>query len=305
MQHRTAGFTLIELVIVIVILGILAAAALPRFSDLSGDARIAALNGLAGSIRSAGALAKATTGGQGPCVEHRRSLEGVTIKMTQTAYPTGGNYQPRRSPTPPASRRPVRACAHTPLLGGLVVRSVIGRTGTTWPATAASHRWSAASFTKPPCIGRWLLGFVTLAWGPAPFISTGNLLVDELPPLGFWLHWLMPTGQILAHHNYCSRRDRPALVVAPGLYQVLCSHWRHRRFFSTLPYPSRVLNLIALPIADFSAPIRTDSQQGLSCSAQFLPDIGLGILLTKGRGGIVSLYRHSSLLAVLEWTAYP
>ena len=61
MRHaKHSGFTLIELVIVIVILGILAAAALPRFSSLSTDARLAAVNGLAGSLRSAASIAHAT-----------------------------------------------------------------------------------------------------------------------------------------------------------------------------------------------------------------------------------------------------
>lgn len=55
-ENMERGFTLIELVMVIVILGILAATALPKFVDLKSDAELAAINGVAGAVSSAFAV---------------------------------------------------------------------------------------------------------------------------------------------------------------------------------------------------------------------------------------------------------
>lgn len=55
-RRAQAGFTIIELIVVIVILGILAATALPKFIDLGDDAKKAAIKGVAGAGASAGTL---------------------------------------------------------------------------------------------------------------------------------------------------------------------------------------------------------------------------------------------------------
>ena len=65
-MKKSSGFTLIELVVVIVILGILAATAAPKFMDLQKDARISALNGLMGALKNANSMvySKAILAGQ-------------------------------------------------------------------------------------------------------------------------------------------------------------------------------------------------------------------------------------------------
>ena len=82
MKNAQRGFTLIELVVVIVILGVLAAFAVPRFAALDSKARIAAVQTLGGSVRSAAALAhglaiaNGQTGATGTI-----AMEGATINL--------------------------------------------------------------------------------------------------------------------------------------------------------------------------------------------------------------------------------
>ena len=84
------GFTLIELVVVIVVLGILAAFAIPRFVNIAGDARVSAVNGCAGGLRAAVALARAQYMVDGVLTATTIDMDGTAVACAlATGIPAG------------------------------------------------------------------------------------------------------------------------------------------------------------------------------------------------------------------------
>jgi MSHA pilin protein MshA len=81
--QKQAGFTLIELVIVIVILGILAATAAPKFIDLTSDARASVIEAVKGSLNSSADLAHSKALVQG-VVDGDISINGANISFVNS-----------------------------------------------------------------------------------------------------------------------------------------------------------------------------------------------------------------------------
>lgn len=167
-MKRQAGFTIVELVVVIALLGILAAVALPRFIDVTDDAKVGAVNGAAGAFRSAVALAQAQGIAKDVSSADITLKDGTVIGLSADGYPVGGT-----------GTTSIAAAANAQCV--TLWQGLIG-TGTSIATAAATGIDWVAVATANTCTYTYYGGDTTSDNMSIAYLATdGSITVDDTP----------------------------------------------------------------------------------------------------------------------------